>query len=409
MCKAMYHNHDHLRLSGDLKECNNPFLHDFNTVLKSKQLQVLSEKTQLIPSSKNCNNRLSHSIDVCNVSSLIVDYLNISMKKNNIALINKDLVKAISLAHDIGHPPFGHTGERSLDTIMARKGGFESNAQTIKMIVNNPFNGTFRTLTSLLKHKRIIPEVREEYTGLIKGYYGYMATTLEPIFSVYQESVLEQGIVDIADTLSYVISDIKDLIEFFGKMKFSQLINAHFKNSVVFDEARLAFTNLSTTELRRLVLNTIRDINENVLKGLVKSNIKRKSMHEKSIINDFISNISIEINAQKPMNSKLKIPIQDQLKLFLLNQITRKCFLEREINLEIDRKIDYLMNRTFEYLFYLNTEVSLLPFEKQAMHNVVNTSSDIDKARYVCDLICHLSEKQIINLTNNLEEKIISI
>ncbi|MFJ7941082.1 dGTP triphosphohydrolase [Peribacillus sp. NPDC096622] len=409
MCKAMYHNHDHLRLSGEPKECNNPFLHDFNTVLKSQQLQVLSEKTQLIPSSKNCNNRLSHSIDVCNVSSLIVDYLNISMKKNNISLINKDLVKAISLAHDIGHPPFGHTGERSLDTIMARKGGFESNAQTIKMLVNSQFNGTFRTLTSLLKHKRIIPEVREEYTGLIKGYYGYMATTLEPIFSLYQESVLEQGIVDIADTLSYVISDIKDLIEFFGKIKFSQLINAHFTNSVVFDEARHAFTNLSTTELRQLVLNTIRDINENVLKGLLKSNIKRKSMHEKSIINGFINNISIEINVQKPMYSKLKIPIQDQLKLFLLNQITRKCFLEREINLEIDRKIDNLMNRTFEYLFYLNTEVSMFPFEKQAVHKVVNTSSDIEKARYVCDLICHLSEKQIINLTNNLEEKIISI
>lgn len=127
----MYKNFDYLRLIDNYKEYNNPFSHDFNIIFQSSPCQLLSEKMQLIPDPKHYNNRLSHSLDVCKIACLIVDYLNVIMEKNHIKLINKELIKAISFAHDIGHPPFGHTGERSLDQIMLKSGGFESNAQTL--------------------------------------------------------------------------------------------------------------------------------------------------------------------------------------------------------------------------------------------------------------------------------------
>ncbi|MDT2047702.1 hypothetical protein CHN50_11825 [Priestia aryabhattai] len=408
MDKSMYKNFDYLRLIDNYKEYNNPFSHDFNIIFQSSPCQLLSEKMQLIPDPKHYNNRLSHSLDVCKIACLIVDYLNVIMEKNHIKLINKELIKAISFAHDIGHPPFGHTGERSLDQIMLKSGGFESNAQTIRLMISDQFNVTFRTLISLLKHKRIIPNVRKEGTELIKGYYGYMSGDIERLLSIYQENVLEQYIIDMADTISYVISDIKDLIVFLGKTRFIQLVNMYFTVDKLFEDSRHIFKHIGTKELLYLVTDIIKDINENILGPLLNSiENKTKARCEQSIISKFVNNISLKVNDIDPMYSELEIPIQDQLKLFLLNQITRKCFLESEFNKGIDTKIDLRINKTFEYLFSLNTDVTILPLEQQNVQNLLSITNDTNKARYVCDLMCQLSENQILHLISHLEERII--
>jgi dGTP triphosphohydrolase len=75
----------------------------------------------MISKTKKYHNRFLHSLDVCFVAQFIAEHVNRTLQEFDIKPVNKELLKVVSLAHDIGHPPFGHTGERVLDKIMASR------------------------------------------------------------------------------------------------------------------------------------------------------------------------------------------------------------------------------------------------------------------------------------------------
>jgi dGTP triphosphohydrolase len=338
-----------------------------------------------------------------------VEHLNNYFRENNITPINKDLVKTISLAHDIGHPPFGHTGERALDEMMKKMGGFESNAQSVKILVNSLDDFKYRTLTALMKYKTKIPLIREEYNGLIKGYYGYMSDHLKPLFLTYQENVIEQPIVDVADTISYALSDLKDLIIFYGENRFAQLLNRYFTEGAMLEETMLFFPEISRSELLNYIPKIMEDIKNNILGEILQNYRKLISASLQSIIHDFIDTLVVKINYAQPMYSKLNLPIENELKLFLLNQITKKCFLERKVNREIDKKITHNIQLTYDYLFNLNSEDSLLKLDKEVLQNLINISNHIERSRFVCDVMCHLSDMEIVDFVSNSNKKIIVV
>ncbi|MES9682624.1 hypothetical protein ABWK22_06805, partial [Gottfriedia acidiceleris] len=111
----------------------------------------------------------------------------------------------------------------------------------------------------------------------------------------------------------------------------------------------------------------------------------------------------------QPMYSKLNLPIENELKLFLLNQITKKCFLERKVNREIDKKITHNIQLTYDYLFNLNSEDSLLNIDKEVLHKLINISNHIERSRFVCDVICHLNDMEIGNFVRKSNKKIIVV
>src|SRR5690606_12529327 len=135
-------------------ECpaRSPFQRDRDRVLHATAFRRLTYNTQvLLPhEGDHFRTRLTHSLEVAQIARTIARQLR----------LDEDLADALALAHDLGHPPFGHAGERALDRIMEAFGGFDHNAQSLRVVTAlerkyldfDGLNLTWETLEGLAKH-----------------------------------------------------------------------------------------------------------------------------------------------------------------------------------------------------------------------------------------------------------------
>lgn len=236
---------------------------DYSRLVHSPAFRRLSGKSQLFPASDSdfVRNRLTHSIEVAQIGCAIAEILNNGLGKGQPTPMNidLDLVEFACLAHDIGHPPFGHNGEDALDECMKKIGGFEGNAQTLRIISciekkelfhapgqenrfanSNGFpvladevdrrcglNVTYRSLASILKYDQQIPSIRNTRSAPAKGYYEVDKIVVEEIKKHVigdKESnelkrrklpfrTLECSIMDVADDIAYSTYDLEDSLK----------------------------------------------------------------------------------------------------------------------------------------------------------------------------------------------------
>jgi dGTPase len=151
----------------DDSDPRSPFAIDRDRVIFSSVFRRLQSKTQVFQSGEYdfYRNRLTHSIEVARIGRSIADFLNASQPQfGPDFFIDPDLLEAVGLAHDLGHPPFGHIGERRLHALMADWGGFEGNAQTLRIITDRFYerprqsrglNPTRAFLDGVLKYKTL--------------------------------------------------------------------------------------------------------------------------------------------------------------------------------------------------------------------------------------------------------------
>ncbi len=133
-------------------EFRSPFQRDRDRIIHSSAFRRLKHKTQVFVEHEGdyYRTRLTHSIEVAQVARTIAAALG----------LNQELTEAVALAHDLGHTPFGHTGEDALDALMAPHGGFDHNAQTIRIVTAlerhyaafDGLNLTWETLEGIAKH-----------------------------------------------------------------------------------------------------------------------------------------------------------------------------------------------------------------------------------------------------------------
>ncbi len=129
-----------------------PFQRDRDRIIHSSAFRRLKHKTQVFIEHEGdyYRTRLTHSIEVAQVARTLAGALG----------LNTDLAEAIALAHDLGHPPFGHTGEEALERLMAPYGGFDHNAQALRIVTAlerhyadfDGLNLTWETLEGIAKH-----------------------------------------------------------------------------------------------------------------------------------------------------------------------------------------------------------------------------------------------------------------
>jgi len=143
---------------GDIRKNRTEFQRDWERIIHSKSFRRLEDKAQIYTLSKgdHFRTRLTHTLEVAQIARGIARELN----------LNEDLVEAIALGHDLGHTPFGHVGERTLNEILENedvKGGFKHNFQGVK-VVNyleekyGEFEGidlTYQVIEGILKHTKV--------------------------------------------------------------------------------------------------------------------------------------------------------------------------------------------------------------------------------------------------------------
>lgn len=136
----------------DLSSFRTPFQRDRDRIIHSSAFRRLKHKTQVFVEHEGdyYRTRLTHSVEVAQVARTLAGALG----------LDTDLAEAIALAHDLGHTPFGHTGEEAMTRLMAPYGGFDHNAQTLRIVTRlerhyagfDGLNLTWETLEGLAKH-----------------------------------------------------------------------------------------------------------------------------------------------------------------------------------------------------------------------------------------------------------------
>ncbi|MFM7181183.1 MAG: dGTP triphosphohydrolase [Verrucomicrobiales bacterium] len=211
-----------------------PFEVDRDRVIHSSAFRRLQSKTQVFLAGEYdfYRTRLTHSIEVAQIGRSICRHLQrVSPLLGDNYHIDSDLVEAICLAHDLGHPPFGHAGERTLNRLMEKHGGFEGNAQTLRLLTNTIYQGrrgmnpTRAFLDGVLKYKTLRRELMDSVSAAPENHFLYdeQAETLGfvmggrefPAAAVpgsARDAVrsIECQVMDWADDTAYSIHDIVD-------------------------------------------------------------------------------------------------------------------------------------------------------------------------------------------------------
>ena len=177
----------------------NDYQRDRDRVVHSRAFRRLEDKTQVFTRrfSDHFRNRLTHTIEVAQISRTIAGVMG----------LNGDLVEALALVHDIGHPPFGHSGERSLDQIMQTFGeSFDHNRQALRIVES--FEQRYAAFPGL----NLTFEVRE---GIIKHSRDYQPEQYPELaeYLLDQRPPLEAQLIDLTDEIAYYTADLDDGFE----------------------------------------------------------------------------------------------------------------------------------------------------------------------------------------------------
>lgn len=236
---------------GSVEDQRNPFQRDRDRVLYSKAFRRLTGVSQVarVGESFFYHDRLSHSIKVAQVARTLAeilldrrDYDHIDIEEH----LSPNVVETAALAHDLGHPPFGHAAEEALkEAVPAEYGSFEGNAQSFRIICHSEVHRlgepgldlTLASCNAVLKYPWSIDEKEEKSEDNKWGYYKTEEDSFEAIreiVSITDKPNLEAQIMDYADDLTYAIHDMEDFYRA-GVLPLDQLLEGTDERDKVVD------------------------------------------------------------------------------------------------------------------------------------------------------------------------------
>jgi len=322
-----------------LSKYRTPFQRDRDRIIHSASFRRLKHKTQVFVNTEgdHYRTRITHSMEVAQIARSIARYLN----------LNEDLAETLSLAHDLGHTPFGHAGEDSLDECMQDHGGFDHNLQTLRIIMFlenkyikfNGLNLSIETLEGLLKHNGPVENLNlvDDLIG-IKNFKGMINFNTYPSIEA-QISAISDDIAynnhDIQDGINANLFKLEELVEidFFRDIykKYKKKINKQNYKVVTYqiirdsiDQMIKDLINNTKNNLRLNKIKTFKDINKT---SFLMVNFSDKIKNSENEIRNFLrskmynnKNVLAKNNKGKLIIKKLFNKIKQNPKKFISNQ-----------------------------------------------------------------------------------------
>ena len=346
----------------------NPFHRDKDRIIHSEHFRLLKHKTQVFIAHTEdyYRTRLTHSIEVSQIARTIARILK----------LDEDLSEVLALSHDLGHPPFSHSGEEALDECMAEFGGFDHNVQTLKIVTRlekrypdfDGLNLSWETLEGILKHNGPITNYKKNSP------IGFF---IEDYISQYDLEIntyasLEAQISSLSDDIAYNNHDIDDGFRA-NKFKIKDiceipLIDKIYKD-IIKEYTRIDDFMIIQELVRRLIGFMVNDLLEQTTKNIEILNPKN------------VKDIRLHDNPIAAFSNNMKK--QDkELRKFLYERVYSHSSMDKDRNNA--RKI---IKELFGALINNN---DLLPSE---VYQLCEGKSLSDKAFIICDFIASMTDR----------------
>ena len=352
-----------------LSKYRTPFQRDRDRIIHSASFRRLKHKTQVFVNTEgdHYRTRITHSMEVAQIARSIARYLN----------LNEDLAETLSLAHDLGHTPFGHAGEDALNECMDEYGGFDHNLQTLRvvMFLENKYlkfdglNLSIETLEGLLKHNGPVDDL-----NLVNNLIGIKNFKNMINFNTYPS--IEAQISAISDDIAYNNHDIQDginanlfRIEELVEINFFKNIYKKYKKKINKNNYKIATYQI----IRDSIDLMIKDLINNTKNNLKYNNVKNVKYINKTyfLMVDFSDNVK---------NSESEIRFFLKTKMYNNKDVLAK-----------NNKGKLIIKRLFN-------KIRLNP-KKFIGKNQLN----INKYRAISDFISGMTDRYAINLDKNFK------
>mgnify|MGYP002860949874 CR=1 FL=1 len=380
-------------------EYRSPFQIDRDRIIHSSAFRRLQSKTQVFLSGEYdfYRTRLTHSIEVAQIGRSICGWLRQQGEGlEEDCFIDPDLVESACLSHDLGHPPFGHAGERTLHRLMEPYGGFEGNAQTLRILTQTLFsegregmNPTRALLDGVLKYKTLFTERpagktnhylyddQERWLDFAMGGQAF-PVELTPGRERNGFKSIECQIMDWADDTAYSLNDLADGIRA-GFITVTQLerwaerqgLDAEQSSHVVFLCEAIRQERVEG-RLNRLIGECIRATKLVPTANFLSPSTRRHQMELQ---------IAPELRARADLHKKISLEL-----------VFRSPQLQ-----QLDHKADFILQRLFGVLQERYIEprqpkgLRLMPESLEA--EIAAAADACHRARLVCDWIANMTDR----------------
>lgn len=417
------------------------FRRDVTRLIHCPAFRRLQGKTQLFSGLESdfFRNRLTHSLEVAQVAKSLAIRVNQSEKARDLGWqIDLDLVEFAGLAHDLGHPPFGHTGEYVLHRLMADHGGYEGNAQTLRLLARlekkldhhdqmDPdtaelrlydaegrdvavgLNLAARTLASVIKYDHEIP-AKTAPQHPVKGYYLSEA----PLIDFVRRQVLgdphcgqplrtvECQIMDLADDIAYSTNDIED--------SFKAGISTPLLLLGTSDEIRAKVCARVNAELaqegyqRRLSAADVLEVVRGVFPTLGRFGpgaafLQSRALAEQGelrslitswLVTDAVQTVQIEPNLEWPALSRIRLAEEQRVRVAVLKHLTYVLVIESSKLKLVSYRGAKIVQTIFDTLF---EQPHLLPPDYRLRFDQAQSGQ---RHRVVADFVAGMTDRHAV-------------
>ena len=348
----------------------NDFQRDRDRIIHSTAFRRLKHKTQVFvnTSGDHFRTRITHSLEVSKIARTLSKYFN----------LNEDLSETLSLAHDLGHTPFGHAGEEALNKCKKNYGGFDHNIQTLRIItiLENRYykfkglNLSIETIDGLVKHNGPIKDIAKLNKILGKNFFKKKI-----YFS--RNSTLEAQIASISDDIAYNSHDLEDGLKS-NLFKLDHLRNIPILNKIIIKHIK----NLKKHSIDLIIRQIIREIINEMVSDVIKTTKKNIILNKIKNLNDIYKTKNQLVTFSKEMQI-----FDKKIKNFLRS----KMYFHKKVN----SKTNY-GRKVITKLF-----VKIKSNPKKYINIKKYSNSNIE--RTISDYIAGMTDRYAINLYNQIK------